>query len=107
MKTFTNFNPYFCLDKKGAVHYISARTQVKIFRNDCEKAGINKEVFHSIRHSFATYLLKGGKDIRYIQELSRYKDRRKIEIYTDVNSKIIGKIKSFLGTLNLKEEADK
>ena len=46
------------------------------------------------RHSFATHLLKGGTNLRYIQELLERKSSKTTEIYTLVNQRDIGRIKS-------------
>jgi site-specific recombinase XerD len=88
--------------------YISTRTADHIFRNACEKAGIKKEVsLHTLRHSFATHLLEGGTDLRYIQELLGHTHSKTTEIYTHVSTKSLGKIVSPLDTLNLPKGGDK
>ncbi|MBM4141820.1 MAG: integrase [Nitrospira sp.] len=88
--------------------YITIRTAQRVFEMACNRAGIRKDVtIHSLRHSFATHLLENGIDLRYIQELLGHKSSKTTEIYTHVSTKSIGKIKSPLDTLNLKEGGDK
>ena len=82
--------------------HITTRTVEKIFSNACKKANIRKDAtVHSLRYSFATHLLEGGTDLRYIQELLGHKSSKTTEIYTHVNNKNICKIKSPLDTLQI------
>jgi site-specific recombinase XerD len=87
--------------------HLSIRSVDKIFRNACDKDGINKDVsVHTLRHSFATHLLEGGTDLRYIQELLGHVHSKTTEIYTHVSTKSISKIQSPLDTLDLKKECN-
>ena len=62
---------------------------------------IRKKVsVHSLRHSFATHLLEGGEDLRYIQKLLVHKNIKTTEIYTHIAEAGISKIKSPLDEIN-------
>ncbi len=81
--------------------HISTRTVQAIFEHAKVKSGIKKDVsVHSLRHSFATHLLEGGTDLRYIQELLGHKSSKTTEVYTHVSNKDLSKIKSPLDRLH-------
>ena len=59
---------------------------------------------HSLRHSFATHLLEGGIDLRYIQELLGHSSSKTTEIYTHVTQKSIQNIVSTLDVIARKDK---
>jgi len=98
LKLDLNNDSYLLANKKGQA--LTARNVQKIVGRAAKKAGIRKNVSpHTLRHSFATHLLESGTDIRKIQELLGHANLQTTQIYTQVSTAELKKVKSPLDEL--------
>lgn len=76
---------YVFLNRRGA-HLTRVMILIMI-KNTAKDAGIKKTISpHTLRHSFATALLKGGADLRVIQALLGHEDLGTTEVYTHLET---------------------
>ena len=76
-------SPYLFVASRGGYFHRALVSQ--LVRDYAKRAGIKKHVTcHTLRHSVATHLLKGGADIRHIQVLLGHRSLRSTERYTRV-----------------------
>lgn len=73
---------YLFASNRGKNPYLSSRQVQKIIKQCGKDAGLKKKVTpHSLRHSFATNLLKKGMSMRYIQDLMGHENISTTQIY--------------------------
>lgn len=103
------YKPDYWLFPGGkAGKFLTERSVQKVFEAARDKVEISKDAtVHSLRHSFATHLLEGGVDLRYIQELLGHSSSKTTEIYTHVTQKSIRNIVSPLDRIGIEAKVKK
>lgn len=81
---------YVFLNNRGGI--LTRQFIFKIIKRECQKKNINKNVSpHTLRHTFATHLLKNGADLRIIQELLGHENLATTQIYTHMSNESLKK----------------
>ena len=96
---------YVFLNRRG--HHLTRTMILIMVKRQAEAAGIKKTISpHTLRHSFATALLKGGADLRIIQELLGHADLGTTEIYTHMDDESLRQEILLHHPRNIKRETD-
>lgn len=83
-------NEYLFLNNHG--NRMTRQGFFKIIKKIAKENGINKDISpHTLRHSFASHLLKYGADLRTIQELLGHSDISTTQIYTHITDEKLRK----------------
>lgn len=81
---------YVFLNRRG--HHLTRTMILIMLKRQALAAGITKTISpHTLRHSFATALLKGGADLRAIQAMLGHEDISTTEIYMHVDNAMLRK----------------
>ena len=105
MKIKPGEQDYVFLNRRGA-HL--TRTMILIMlKRQAQAAGIQKTISpHTLRHSFATELLKGGADLRAIQVMLGHESIGTTEIYTHIDTTTLREEILLHHPRNAKDKAD-
>ncbi len=88
---------FISLSRNGFGQHLSRNSIEDIVRKYAALAGISKKVSpHTLRHSFATALIRKGADIRAVQTLLGHASITTTQIYTHVDDKHLQKVHDLL-----------
>ncbi|GHW02468.1 hypothetical protein AGMMS50249_2540 [candidate division SR1 bacterium] len=91
---------FISLSPNSYGHKISRNSIEDLVKHYANLAGItSKTTPHTLRHSFATSLLRKGADIRSVQALLGHSSITTTQIYTHVDDKYLQKVHELLDTI--------
>jgi len=63
---------------------MTTRGLQKVFERNAEKVGIKSHSIHSLRHTYATFLLRASGNLRMVQKQLGHSSVRVTEVYADI-----------------------
>jgi len=85
MKIKPGEEDYVFLNRRGA--HLTRTMILIVIKNAAKDAGIKKTISpHTLRHSFATALVRGGADLRVVQALLGHEDLGTTEVYMHLDT---------------------
>ena len=97
MRTDTYDPVFISLSRNSYGQKISRNSIEELVRKYAKLAGIDKKVTpHTLRHSFATMLIKKGADIRSVQTLLGHSSIQTTQIYTHVDDRFLREVHDLL-----------
>ena len=93
LNVYLDYRPLLLKRKKSDYLFLNSRGErlsrfsfFKMLKSLLMTKGITKHISpHSLRHSFATHLLTGGADIRFVQEMLGHSSISTTQIYTHIS----------------------
>lgn len=84
---------FVSVSKNTDISRLTARSVERIVKKHAIQAGIVKKITpHTLRHSFATDLLRNGADLRSVQEMLGHSSITTTQIYTHITNKHLKEI---------------
>lgn len=99
---YIHFKPKIYLFEGQFGGQYSERSAALVLKGCVLRCRLRKRVtLHTLRHSYATHLLEGGTDLRYIQEILGHSSPKTTMIYTHVSSRKLSEIPSPFDELDI------